>query len=179
MPVWTRKTYRRGDTQANQKVKGTVTAYGRALRLFQKCCKKTDPQAIDRDDLKAFMACLRARGNGEATVKKPVESCTDFLAGRRCSGPFAFALKKWKSLPRPAKKKPTTYTDEKWAAMLFNATLDESDLLHFLEGMGTRGGEAKHAPWSRLDLNLGQYLVAECAGWHTIDRHINRVISCL
>ena len=79
MPVWTRKTYRRGDTQANQKVKGTVTAYGRALRLFQKCCKKTDPQAIDRDDLKAFMACLRARGNGEATVKNQLNRVLIFL----------------------------------------------------------------------------------------------------
>jgi hypothetical protein len=128
------------DTQANQKTKGTVTAYGRALRAFQKSCRKTDPQAIDRDDLKAFMAFCRARGNVETTVKNQLNRVLIFLRDDAVAVPFAFALKKWKSRPRPAKKKPTTFTDEKWAAMLFHATLDESDLLHFLEGMGTRGG---------------------------------------
>lgn len=158
------------DTQANQKSKNTVTTYGRALRFFQKCCKKTDPQAIDRDDLKTFMAFCRARGNVETTVKNQLNRVLIFLRDEAVAVPFAFTLKKWKALPKPAKKKPTTYTDEKWAAMLFHATLDESDLLHFLEGMGMRGGEAKHAPWTRLDLTAGRYLLAEYEGWQPKDK---------
>ena len=156
------------DTKANQKTKGTVGDYGRALRFFQKSCRKTDPQAIDRDDLKAFMAFCRKRGNGETMVKNQLNRVLIFL--RDVKVPFAFTLKKWKSLPRPPKKKPTTYNDEKWAAMLFNATIDEADLLYFLEGMGTRGGEASHAPWTRLDLNVGQYLVAEYGDWLPKDK---------
>ena len=97
----------------------TLRAYGADLEQFRRCLRDPEPAAIDRNEVRAYLAELQARGNlGRNTVLRKVSALRAFFRFLRREGvmdqdPFC-AL----PLPRKAARLPKFLTESEIAELL-------------------------------------------------------------
>jgi integrase/recombinase XerD len=123
---------------AAHKSKKTLAAYAIAIELFQESCQKENLEDIDRKDMLAFIAFLKAapRNNAPRTVRNRVDAFQYFL--------HHFKLKSillGKDLPTYTKKRVRAYSEFDLGKLFGVADQEESERLHFLLCSGTREQE--------------------------------------
>jgi integrase/recombinase XerD len=145
------------ETKAD-KSKKTLAAYRTTLKLFQESCQKADLEDIDRKDMLAFKAFLKAEPhcNAPRTVRNRIDYLQIFLHH------FGLpSILKGKDLPTYTEKKVRAYSAADLHRMLGVSDQEESDRLNFLLCTGTREQEAQYACWSDIDLDARTYTVTE------------------
>jgi integrase/recombinase XerD len=111
---------------------------------------------IRREDLLAYAAALRGKGNSPRTIRNRIDHLQIFLHH------FGLpSLLKGSDLPKYTTKKVRAYNPLELGKMFGRATQDESDLLHFLLCTGAREQEAQFVCWSDVDLEQKTYTVTE------------------
>jgi integrase len=138
------------------KAERTFRAYRETLALFTAAVKREHIEDITREDMLAFAAFLKKRGNAPRTVRNRVDYFQIFLHH------FGLpSLLKGKDLPKFTEKQVRAYRPTELARMFGQVTQDESDLLHFLLCTGAREQEARFACWADVDLESRTYTFTE------------------
>jgi site-specific recombinase XerD len=106
------------------KAEHTIKVYGARLNRFADWCAvqgKTEPTTLSAADLRAFIAHLQARGNGNGTPRQNavvIKGFSRWLTNEGTLGVDPFATVK---LAKPPRKIPEPFSDEE-ARLLLNAT---------------------------------------------------------
>lgn len=136
--------------------KRTSSAYSESMRLFQESCDKKFIEDIERKDMLAFISHLKARGNGQRTIRNRVDHFQTFLRRHGIE-----SILKGRQKPQYTEKKVRAYSQSDLDKMFAVASIDEADLLHFLLTTGAREQEAQYACWSDVDLDGKTYTITE------------------
>ncbi len=111
---------------------------------------------IRREDILAWMSQLKAKGDSPRTDRNRVDFLQIFLHHWKVGSVLTGS-----DLPKYTRKKVRAYNPTELAKMYEAATLDEVDLLSFLECPGAREQEAQFVCWPDVDLVRKLYTVTE------------------
>ncbi|MGI4828271.1 MAG: tyrosine-type recombinase/integrase [Janthinobacterium lividum] len=113
-------------------------------------------EEIRREDILAWVAQLKAKGDAPRTVRNRVDHFQIFLHHWKIG-----SILSGSDLPKYTKKKVRAYNPGELAKLFQCSAPDESDLLNFLLCTGAREREARFACWSDVDLIRKTYTVTE------------------
>ena len=111
---------------------------------------------ITREDVLKYASVLKNAGCSPRTVRNRIDQLQIFF--HRFTLP---SLLNGNDLPKYTQKKVRAYNSPELRKMFENASIDESDLLHFLLCTGAREQEAQYVCWSDVDLEQKTYTVTE------------------
>jgi integrase/recombinase XerD len=134
----------------------TFLAYSRTLTLFVQTIRKDHLETIDRKDVLAFIAAMRANGNGPRTIANRVAYLKSFFHHFGLKSPLLKTDK-----VRYTEKVVSAYSVPELQALFAAADQDEYDLFQFFLCTGCRDGEVQHATWADLDFHRNLYTVKE------------------
>jgi hypothetical protein len=141
---------------AEHKSKKTFAAYRLTVDAFCTIATKAFIEEISREDILLYIAALRKKGSSPRTIRNRIDHLQIFL--HRFKIP---SLLTGKDLPQFTDKKVRAYNPVELGKMFEHATVDESDLLHFLLCTGARDQEAQFVCWPDIDLERKTYTVTE------------------
>lgn len=137
-----------------RKSKKTADGYERVLRLFERGCRKSYLDELERQDLIDFAIQMRKAGLSNRTSFNYLGYTDTFL--RKCGVPKLLRPHDW---PKFVEKKVTVYHREDLQALLAAADEEFRLVLRFFLGSGCREGEVAHAHWRDLNFRTGEHLV--------------------
>lgn len=140
-----------------QKAPATYVAYEHTLRLFRESCKDRQYlEQIERKDLLAFMATLKAAGNEARTVANHVSFLKVFF--RRYA--IVWPLLKTDKV-KYTQKAISAYSKDELRKLLEVADRDEADLIHFFLATGARDLEVVYATWPDVSFTERSFSISE------------------
>lgn len=134
----------------------TYAAYSTTLRSFAQAIPREFIEDIAREDVLAYVAWLRKRGNAPRTMRNRVDFLHVFL--HRFDIP---TLLRKKDRPQFTRKQVRAYSPSDIDKMFDVASEDEADFLFFLLCTGAREQEAQYCCWTDIDLENKTYTVTE------------------
>jgi integrase len=153
--------------------KYTVDMYANVLRDFQRSCRKTFIDEIDRADILAFIAWMRENlqvrvpGAVERTLRNKTSYIGTFLLRHgiqlkkrgSAQGKNDAGLLYRGDMPKPMRKKPRKYDRDEIDALMKHADTEQRDYLEFLLWSGFRDEEVQFLQYSDFNFRNSTVLV--------------------